>query len=216
MRTFEDHKGEYGTDYRKVLSETRKVLGDLSKYIPEYDSEQGYEIAGFIWFQGWNDGVGQGNPDYTEQMAHFIRDVRRVLKVPGMPFVIGELGTDGVEAGGWIETFRKQQVEIAAKEEFQGNVLLAGTAQYWPASQKIMEGKWEVFRAAAKVNSDKAKDDTSRLDPGEYYRINWEEKYQKELSFTSDKRYHYLGSAACYYQMGESMGKAMVGVVKGK
>jgi hypothetical protein len=31
-----------------------------------------------------------------------------------------------------------------------------------------MEGKWEVFRAAAKVNSDKAKDDASRLDPGEY------------------------------------------------
>ena len=60
------------------------------------------------------------------------------------------------------------QGKAAAKEEFQGNVLLAGTAQYWPASQKIMEGKWEVFRAAAKVNSDKAKDDASRLDPGEY------------------------------------------------
>ena len=51
--------------------------------------------AGFAWFQGWNDAIGEGNPNYVDQMAHFIRDMRKDLKAPKMPFVIGELGTDG-------------------------------------------------------------------------------------------------------------------------
>lgn len=214
VRTFEEHKAGYGSDYRKVLSETKKVLDDLPRYFPEYDEEQGYEIAGFIWFQGWNDGVGDGNPEYAEQMAHFIRDMRRDLAVPDLPFVIGELGTDGPEAEGWVATFRGQQAEVAAREEFRGNVGLAETASFWPPANEKMKGKWDEFRAAAKVNEGKDRDDPTRLDPGEYYRRNWEQKYKKELSFTSDKRYHYLGSGACYYRMGASMGGAMVEMLK--
>jgi hypothetical protein len=93
-------------------------------------------------------------------------------------------------------------------------VKLAKTASFWPPPIEEMAGKWEAFRAAAKVNSDKPIDDPTRLDPGEYYRRNWEQQYKEELSFTSDKRYHYLGSAACYYQMGASMGEAMVDLLR--
>lgn len=97
--TFEARKEGYGSDYRKILSETKRVLDDISQYVPNYDADQGYELAGFIWFQGWNDGIGSGNPDYLDQMSHFIRDIRRDLKAPALPFVIGELGTDGPKAG---------------------------------------------------------------------------------------------------------------------
>jgi alpha-galactosidase len=214
-RTFEAHKDGYGSDYRNVLSETKKVLGDIKTYFPDYDPEQGYEIAGFIWFQGWNDAIGAGNPDYVEQMAHFIRDMRKDLKAPKMPFVIGELGTDGPEAGGWVATFRKQQAEIAALEEFNGNVMLAKTAQYWPPANEEMQGKWDAFRAAAKVNSEKAADDPTRLDSGQFFNKHWVQKYKAQLSFNSDKRYHYKGSGACYYQMGASMGNAMVELLRG-
>ncbi len=214
VRTFEAHKDGYGSDYRNILSETKKVLGDIKTYFPDYDSEQGYEIAGFIWFQGWNDAIGAGNPDYVEQMTHFVRDMRKDLNAPGMPFVIGELGTDGLDAGGWVATFRKQQAEIAAREEFKGNVKLARTAQCWPNNNQAMQGKWDAFRASAKKNEAKPKDDPTRIDPGAFYNKNWVQKYKKELSFTSDKRYHYLGSGACYYRMGESMGKTMVELVK--
>ena len=63
---------------------------------PAYDKEQGYELAGFAWFQGWNDMVDRGTyPDrdkpggydrYTECMAHFIRDIRKDLAAPGLPY----------------------------------------------------------------------------------------------------------------------------------
>jgi len=127
-----------------------------------------------------------------------------------MPFVIGELGTDGPGAEGWVATFRKQQVAIAAMPEFKGNVALAKTAHCWPADLPKMQDKWDAFRAAAQKNSAKAKDDPTRVEPGMFFNKNWLQKYKEQLAYTSDKRYHYLGSGACYYRMGESMGKAMI------
>lgn len=208
--TLDDLKESYGKDYRKILEETHKVLGNVKKYFPDYDESQGFEIAGFIWFQGWNDGVGKGNPDYPEQMAHLIRDLRKDLKTPNLPVVIGELGTDGPSAEGWVAKFREQQAEIAAMEEFKDTVRLARTAQFWPTDLPDMQDEWNEFRANAKKNEAKPKDDPTRIDSGMFFFKNWVQRYRKELSYTSDKRYHYLGSGACYYQMGESMGKAML------
>jgi alpha-galactosidase len=212
--TFDGLKETYGSDYRKILSETRRVLDDVKRYFPEYDEERGYEITGFVWFQGWNDAIGAGNPDYPRQMAHFIRDIRRDLKAPDMPFVIGELGTDGPDAEGWIATFRAQQAEIAAMEEFRDNVRLAKTAHCWPTDLPDMQDEWNEFRANAQKNEAKAKDDPTRIDPGLFFQINWRQRYKEQLAYTSDKRYHYLGSGACYYEMGESMGRAMLEMMK--
>ncbi len=208
--TFESHKEGYGRDYRKILSETERVLRNLKEYFPGYDESQGYEIAGFIWFQGWNDGVGGGNPEYVEQMTHFIRDIRKDLNSPNLPFVIGELGTDGLDAEGWVATFRKQQADIAAVPEFKDNVRLARTAHCWHKGPYDMQGQWDAFRALARANESKAKDDSSRIDPGKFFQVNWAQKYAKELAYTSDKRYHYNGSGRSYYEMGQSMGNAMV------
>jgi alpha-galactosidase len=211
--TLEELREAYGKYYRKMIEEVEKVLADIKKYFPNYDESRGYEIAGLVWFQGWNDGVGRGNPDYAEQMAHLIRDLRRDLKTPGLPVVIGELGTDGPDAQGWIATFRSQQAEVAAMPQFAGNVRLARTAQFWPKVPDMSE-QWKEFRASARANEGKSKDDLTRIEPGLFFRKNWVRRYKRELAYTSDKRYHYLGSGACYYQMGEAMGKAMLEMVK--
>lgn len=211
--TFESRKEGYGSDYRKIISETQRALKDIDKYVAGYTSELGYEIAGFIWFQGWNDMVGEGNPAYTEQMAHFIRDMRRDLKTPAMPFVIGELGAGGVNGGEGAMRFRKQQAAVAEMPEFKGNVAFAKTAIYWPKVPDMTE-KWAAFRALARTNETKPKDDPTRIDPGAYYQKNWVQAHHEELKYTSDRPYHYMGSAACYYQMGESMGRAMVELLK--
>jgi hypothetical protein len=212
--SYEDYKTSIGLFYRKMLEECQKVLGDIKKYVPDYDAKQGYEIAGLIWFQGWNDACGAGNPEYVEQMAHFIRDIRKDLKSPNLPFVIAELGTDGKDAAGWVATFRKQQVAIAALPEFKDNVRLAKTAQYWNKGPYDMQSKWDAFRKAGQVNAAKPESDPTREDPGKFYLKNWVQKYAKELAYTSDKRYHYNGSGRSYYEMGQSMGKAMLEMIK--
>jgi len=48
-----DAVGHY---YKKMLAEIRKALENLKADFPGYDG-RGYVLAGFTWYQGWNDGV---------------------------------------------------------------------------------------------------------------------------------------------------------------
>src|SRR5262249_9161533 len=59
--TLEDVKKPLGVAYREMLAEVNGTLTDLKKHFPDY-AGHGYELAGFVWFQGWNDMI---NPDYT-------------------------------------------------------------------------------------------------------------------------------------------------------
>lgn len=210
--TLDELRAMYGRDYRAILTEVNRVLDDIDRYVPGYNEDDGYELAGFIWFQGFNDMVGGGNPRYTEQLAHFIRDMRKDLKTPGLPFVIGELGNGGVEANEGALAFRAQQKAVADMPEFQGNVAFAQTAKYWPDYMGLDE-EWEAFRKLAKANETKAEDDPTRIHPGEFYRINWENAHRDRLKYFSDRPYHYRGSGLCYYQMGASMARSMLGLL---
>jgi hypothetical protein len=143
-----------------------------------------------------------------------IKDIRKDLKAPALPFVIGEFGIDGVDAGGWVATLRQQQADIAALPEFKATVRVAKTAHLWPSPPYDMSEKWEEFVKLGKINNAKSKDDPTYIK--KFYTEQWANKYAKELAFTSDKRYHYKGSGSCYYQMGQSMGNAMVALLEGK
>jgi alpha-galactosidase len=210
-------KDSYGRDYRAMVAEVRKVTGDIKKYFPAYDEKQGFEIAGFIWFQGWNDGCGKGNPKYTEQLACLIRDLRKELKTPKLPVVIGELGIDGAKPMGWIETFRKQQAAVAALPEFKGNVVLAKTSQCWPPWYKSLDDKWRAFRTKnkewmAKLQAEGKK--PTRDEINAFGDKHWRNPNKNTIARMSDKRYHYMGCGRTYYLMGESMGKAMLEFLK--
>ena len=95
-----------GVFYRHMIEHVRKVLADVKRVVPGYDPRQGYELAGFVWFQGFNDLVdgwsypNQNQPggydEYSQLLANFIRDVRKDLSAPKMPFVIGVMGIDGI------------------------------------------------------------------------------------------------------------------------
>ncbi|NQU25396.1 MAG: hypothetical protein HQ567_29270 [Candidatus Nealsonbacteria bacterium] len=120
------------------------------------------------------------------------------------------MGTDGPDAEGWVATFRKQQADIAAVPEFKDNVRLAKTAHCWHKGPYDMQDKWDAFRAQVQANTAEPADDPTRIDSGLFFQKNWVQKYAKELSYTSDKRYHYNGSGRSYYEMGQSMAGAMV------
>jgi alpha-galactosidase len=137
-----------GVFYKLMVDHAKKVLADPKKVVPDYNAKDGYEIAGFVWFQGWNDLVDQkqypqrGKPGsydkYTENMAHFIRDVRKDLDAPKMPFVIGVLGVngpvdtfDGPRYKSIYQTFRDAQAAPASMPEFKGNVTAVLTEHFW-------------------------------------------------------------------------------------
>ena len=171
-----------------MLQEVSDTLENLGQHFPEYHG-QGYEIAGFVWFQGWNDMI---NPDYTaayaENMAHFIRDVRKDLKVPNMPFVIGQMGVDGVEAKPEPnkQAFKDAQAAAAALPEFQGNVELVKTDVFWDMAADAV------------------------------FRKGWRENLEEWNKVGSDYPFHYLGSVKTYSLIGKAFGEAMIELGEGQ
>ena len=130
-----------GVFYRMMVEHVKKVLADPKRVCPAYDPKQGYELAGFVWLQGFNDlvdGTTYPNENYDEYarlLAHFIRDVRKDLSAPKMPFVIGVLGVDGEKN----VNFRKAMAAPAAMAEFKGNVIAVDTAPFWDRAIEAAE-----------------------------------------------------------------------------
>ncbi len=129
----EDKDAASGVFYRMMVEHVKKVLADPARVCPAYDPKAGYELAGFVWLQGFNDLVdGQTYPngnydEYSRLLAHFIRDVRSDLAAPKLPFIIGVLGVDGEKN----VNFRKAMAAPADMPEFKGNVVAVDTAPFW-------------------------------------------------------------------------------------
>jgi alpha-galactosidase len=124
--------GEIGGAYHGVVNNTREVLDNLKTYFPDYDGK-GYEIAGFGWHQGWNDGCSAADvAQYEENLANFIRDVRKEFGAKKMPFVIANSGF-----AGWQQKvdrrlgIMKAQAAVAEHDEFKGNVVCVETRDFF-------------------------------------------------------------------------------------
>ena len=145
-----------GHYYRLMIEHVKKVLADPRRVCPAYDKKAGYDIAGFVWFQGWNDMCdGHTYPDnnkpgayaeYSRLMTHFIRDVRKDLKAPHMPFVIGVIGVDGDKAKGGIANLRPAMAAPAKMPEFEGTVAAVETAPFWDHDMAALESRkpWSI------------------------------------------------------------------------
>jgi len=137
-----------GVFYRMMIEHVKKVLADPKRVCPAYDPKEGYELAGFVWLQGFNDLVdgttypGPNKPGkydvYSDLLAKFIRDVRKDLSAPKMPFVIGVLGVGGEKDN---EVFRKAMAAPADLPEFKGNVIAVETAPFWDHAIDAAEPK---------------------------------------------------------------------------
>ncbi|MFM8285928.1 MAG: sialate O-acetylesterase [Planctomycetaceae bacterium] len=123
-----DRLGRY---YRETLSLVKQALGQVRELVPGSDGRA--ELAGFGWHQGWNDRISdQFNGEYASNMAAFIRDIRRDLATPGLPFVIAETGMTGEnEKHPRALSLMKAQASVAELEEFRGNVAFVGTKKFW-------------------------------------------------------------------------------------
>lgn len=124
--------GEVGPYYKKLLSLTREALRDAKKDFPQYAGRK-LELVGFGWHQGWNDRINQRfNDEYEKNMSNFIRDVRKDLGAPKLPFVIAETGMSGrKEKHPRALSLMKAQAAVAKRKEFRGNVAFVGTKDFF-------------------------------------------------------------------------------------
>ena len=120
-----------GPYYTKMTAQIRDALTNLKRDFPGYSGE-GYELAGFVWYQGWNDGVDPRNavPQYEQNLVHLIQDVRKEFDSPNLPVVIGELTGPWVDAPGDWAALRTAQRKAAERPEFRGSVLFVETHDF--------------------------------------------------------------------------------------
>ena len=140
-----------------MIGHVKKVLKDIKRVVPDYDEKQGYELAGFVWFQGFNDYVSDWTYDkqmkpggydlYAELLGHLIRDVRKDLSAPKMPFVIGVMGIGGEKEGKKAPQmhFRQAQVKPTTLDEFKGNVVAVETAPFWDDDLDALQQRWTML-----------------------------------------------------------------------
>lgn len=227
-----------GHYYRLMTDHVKKVLADIKRVHPDYDPKQGYELAGFVWFQGWNDMVDSGTypnrgqpggyDKYSELLAQFIRDVRNDLSAPKMPFVIGVMGVGGPvdkyspeqqRYKGIHHNFRMAMAAPSALPEFKGNVVAVLTEEYW--DMELVD----LRRRDAKIQQKMR----TLQEEGKLSREEWNaalEKHRAE-SFTpremvilkkgaSNFEFHYLGSAKIMAQIGKGFAEVLVEMMEGQ
>ena len=125
-------KGETGLNYTKILEHTQEVLRQADQLLPQLKGRT-LSLKGFGWHQGWNDRINQSfNDAYTHNMIQFIKDIRRDLKTPALPFVLAETGMSGLE-----EKHPRALSLMAAQKattdypEFKGNVAFVPTRDFY-------------------------------------------------------------------------------------
>ncbi len=219
-----------GHYYRLMIDHVKKILGDVGSVVPGYDSSQGTELAGFVWFQGWNDLVDSGTyPDrdkpggydaYSEVMAHFIRDVRKDLAAPELPFVIGVLGVNGPTANygqneqrykSTHQNFRDAMAAPAALPELKGNVAAVFTEIYWdPELQELTKRDEKLKQESRRQQKEQDLDGKAANALLEELRATEFTDGEREIleKGISNQAYHYLGSAKIMGGIGRAFAEA--------
>jgi len=112
-----------GWQYDDFVADAHRVLSNLKKYYPDYQG-QGYEIAGFCWWQGHKDN-GISQRFYEKHLVNLIKDLRKEFKAPNMNAVIATVAFGGMGMGGPYLEIAKAQMAVSDPKkypEFRGNV----------------------------------------------------------------------------------------------
>ncbi|MBX7104706.1 MAG: hypothetical protein K1X57_11535 [Gemmataceae bacterium] len=215
-----------GVYYREMIAHTKKVLKDIKRVVPDYDEKQGYELAGFVWFQGFNDMIDRGvYPDqrkpggydlYADLLCHFIRDVRKDLAAPKLPFVIGVMGIGGEREGKKAPQmhFREAQRKPPTLEEFQGNVFAVETSPFWDDDLDALKERMDKlngkldqeFKKDPKLTREE-KDAARKKAADEQFKP---EELKRLKAGVSNGGYHYLGAARILAPIGKAFADALV------
>jgi len=178
-------EAQFGSHYRQLVSEVNRGVESIPQHYPNLVQYKP-EIAGFVWHHTWNDKLSRelkttNYDEYSDLLAAFIRDLRKDLNVPRMPFVIGEHGVDGVAGRG---AFQEAQTRAAAQDEFLGNVALVRTAEFWDSKAQ------ELFEK-------------------NYWKGTPEQKAEFD-AVGADRPYLYLGAGKTFFAKGVAFGEAIL------
>lgn len=122
-----------GRQYDADVAHSKAVLKDLSKYYPGYQN-QGYEVAGFVWWQGHKDQNAALAGRYELNLVNLIKTLRKDFNSPNAKFVLATgCGNPGTE--GFGKQIAEAQLAVDGDSgkypEFKGNVKAIDNRDLW-------------------------------------------------------------------------------------
>jgi len=187
---------DFGNQYRGLVAYVHQTLDNLKKHFPEYDEKAGYEICGFVWFQGYNDLFvpEKDRKEYGKTLVCLIKDLRKEFKAPQMRVVVGVMGVNGPrnESNPKQKDVRDGQRFVNTVPEFKGNVKAIETAPL--LHPRVLELKCAGWLYPER---DLKKDPMT------------EEEKAMLARATSNQGYHYFGEGRFFVLLGKAMAEAM-------
>lgn len=227
-----DVVGHYFREMIRHVRETLSNAGTIKKIVPDYDPQAGFELAGFVWFQGWNDMCNRYYIEqYTGNMINFISDVRKEFDKPDLPFIVGILGVYGTDPDSRkfdktlpVSDFRKaqlaavQQYDHKVSEPYRGNVIAVDSGPFYELGlsdiywKLRLTNEWKLRIKNGEMTRKEAKKERAR------YGFSDNGLTKKEQSIldrcASNAEYHYLGSGKTFVRLGKAMAEAMLKMEK--
>ncbi len=122
-----------GKQYDDDMTSAKAALKDIAKIVPGY-KDQGYEVAGFVWWQGNKDIGNKAHASkYEENLERLIESLRKDYDAPKAKFVLatgcGNPGTEG--AGKQIAEAQLAMNDPKKYKKFDGNVKALDTRDLW-------------------------------------------------------------------------------------
>ncbi len=134
---------DYWTVYNRF-----NVVDVLDNFATEYPqwADQGFEIAGYAWWQGhWDQGNARNAERYEERMVRLIEQVRGYYEnrypkniATNAPFVLATIAFSGWDMDGHTLTVAEAQLAVDGETgnypQFEGNVRTVEARSYWRTS----------------------------------------------------------------------------------
>ncbi|MCB1086013.1 MAG: hypothetical protein KDM63_03135 [Verrucomicrobiae bacterium] len=224
--------GHYFREMIRFVRATLESEESIRKVVPGYEAKQGYELAGFVWFQGWNDMCNRHHlGQYTENMIHFIGDVREELGRPNLPFVVGILGVYGTDPdsrkfdkGLPVSAFRAaqfaavEQYDQKAPKAYLGNVIAVDSGPFFELElsdlywKRRLTGEWKRRVKLGEMTLEKYREECARYGFGDGDLTSDEQRTWDRCA--SNAEYHYLGSGKTFVRFGKALAESLLEMQK--
>jgi len=124
-----------GKQYDEYTAAIRGVLDNFDTLYPQY-MDQGYEVAGFVWWQGHKDGGSDAHISrYEQNMVNLIKAWRKEFKAPDAKWVIATVAFGGWDMSEKYNAIAAAQLAVSGETgkhpEFRGNVKTIEARDFW-------------------------------------------------------------------------------------